>query len=29
MNIESNWVEMAPYGPIFGQDEAYHLQEPF
>ena len=28
MNIGSNGVEMAQYGPISGQNEAYHLQKP-
>ena len=27
--IKSNRVAMARHGPIFGQNEAYHLQEAF
>ena len=29
IKIGSIWVHIAPYGPVSGQDEAYHLQEAF
>ena len=29
IKIWTNGVEMAPYGPTVGQDEAYQLQKPF
>ncbi len=29
MKIVMNGVPVAPHGPIFGQNEAYHLQEAF
>ena len=29
IKIRTNGVHMAPYGPVFGQDEAHPLQEAF
>ena len=29
LKSETNGVRMAPYGPRFGQNAAYHFQKPF